>query len=121
MRHDPSFFTRCGSLALVTLCVGLMNRSVQKSPVPKASAQSLPTPQLFVEGVFNTEADEFGPAFSPDGNTFYFTKRINRRDSEFIRFSRFENGKWRIPEIAEFSGKYFDKEPFVTPDGKRLL
>jgi Tol biopolymer transport system component len=35
--------------------------------------------------------------------------------------SRFENGQWSKPEIAPFSGKHFDKEPFVSPDGSKLF
>jgi Tol biopolymer transport system component len=97
----------------------LINLAAPKSHPP--NVQSSTTPQPFVAGVINTEADEYGPAFTPDGKTCYFTKRVNRRDSEFIRFSRFENGSWSAPEIAGFSGKYFDKEPFVTPDGKKLF
>jgi hypothetical protein len=32
-----------------------------------------------------------------------------------------DNGKWSAPELAPFSGSYFDKEPFVAPDGKELF
>jgi len=87
----------------------------------KAPPQSPPQAKLFAEGVINTDADEYGPAFTPEGKTLYFTRRVNRRDSEFIYASRLENGKWSTPELAPFSGKYFDKEPFVTPDGKRIF
>jgi hypothetical protein len=86
-----------------------------------ASSEPLNTPKLFAEGIVNTEADEYGPAFTPDGQTLYFAKRVNRRDSEFINVSRFENGRWTEPKIADFSGQYFDKEPFITPDGARLF
>jgi len=87
----------------------------------KSSSQSVPQAKLFAEGVINTDADEYGPAFTPDGKTLYFTRRVNRRDSEFIYASRLENGKWSTPELAPFSGKYFDKEPFVAPDGKKIF
>ena len=87
----------------------------------ETSSQSLPQAKLFAEGLINTEADEYGPALTPDGKTLYFTRRINRRDSEFIYVSRLENGKWSTPAPAPFSGKYFDKEPFVAPDGKRIF
>lgn len=76
---------------------------------------------MFAEGVINTDADEYGPAFTPDGKVLYFTKRVNRRDSEFILFSRLENGKWTAPQVAPFSGKHFDKEPFISPDGSKLF
>jgi Tol biopolymer transport system component len=87
----------------------------------KTSSQSLPQAKLFAEGVINTDADEYGPAFTSDGKTLYFTRRVNRRDSEFIYVSRLESGKWSSPELAPFSGKYFDKEPFVSQDGQRIF
>lgn len=86
-----------------------------------ASHEPLRTPRLFGEGLINTDADEYGPAFSPDGGTLYFTRRVNRRDSEFIVFSRFINNRWTEPRTADFSGHFFDKEPFVSPDGRRLF
>ncbi len=86
-----------------------------------ATSERLLTPKLFAEGLINTVADEYGPAFTPDGSTLYFTRRVNRRDSEFIVFSRFVNKRWTEPRTADFSGHFFDKEPFVTPDGKRLF
>lgn len=33
---------------------------------------------------------------------------------------RFENGRWRTPEVAPFSGRYSDADPFFTPDGSRF-
>jgi predicted alpha/beta superfamily hydrolase len=87
----------------------------------KTPSQSLLQAKLFAEGVINTDADEYGPTFTSDGKTLYFTRRVNRRDSEFIYVSRLENGRWSAPELAPFSGKYFDKEPFVAPDGNRIF
>ncbi|HEY0081362.1 MAG TPA: hypothetical protein VGB61_01125, partial [Pyrinomonadaceae bacterium] len=36
---------------------------------PYAAAGASPAPRLFAEGVVNTGADEYGPAFTPDGRT----------------------------------------------------
>jgi Tol biopolymer transport system component len=102
----------------VTLILVLLNAQLVFLQTPP---QSLPQARLFAESVINTDADEYGPAFSLDGKTIYFTKRANRRDSEFIYLSRLDKGKWSSPELAPFSGRYFDKEPFVAPDGKRIF
>jgi Tol biopolymer transport system component len=88
---------------------------------PYVSEKPLIEPKLFAESVINTDADEYGPTFTPDGQTLYFARRVNRKDSEFIVVSRFKTGKWSAPEVAEFSGKHFDKEPFVSPDGSKLF
>jgi hypothetical protein len=101
------------ALPLLMLCVALV--------FLKTSSQSLPQAKLFAEGVINTDADEYGPAFTSDGKTLYFTRRVNRRDSEFIYVSQLESGKWSAPALAPFSGKHFDKEPFVAPDGQRIF
>lgn len=86
------------------------------------SSNTLQTvPTLFAEGVINTAADEYNPTFTPDGKTVYFTRRIDRRGNEVIMFSRLENGKWTTPQTAEFSGKFYDKEPMLSPDGKRIF
>lgn len=85
------------------------------------SENSEKSPKLFAEGVINTSADEYNPAFTPDGKIVFFTRRVDRKGNEAIMFSRFENGKWTTPQIAEFSGKFYDKEPFVSPDGKRIF
>ncbi|HJR09015.1 MAG TPA: polysaccharide deacetylase family protein [Pyrinomonadaceae bacterium] len=92
-----------------------------KGAHPYASAEAIPAPRLFAEGIINTPADEYGPTFTPDGRTLYFAKRSADRQMEHIYVSRFADGKWGEPQVAPFSGKYFDKEPFVTPDGSRLF
>ena len=79
------------------------------------------SPTLFADGVINTGADEYNPTFTPDGKTVYFTRRLDRKGNEAIMFSRLENGKWTKPETAEFSGKFYDKEPMLSPDGKRIF
>lgn len=84
------------------------------------AGNSQESPKLFAEGIINTSADEYNPTFTPDGKTVYFTRRLDRKGSEAIMFLRFENGKWTSPQIAEFSGKFYDKESFVSPDGKRF-
>jgi WD40-like Beta Propeller Repeat len=32
-----------------------------------------------------------------------------------------KNGQWSRPEIAPFSGRYMDADPYVTSDGKQLF
>ncbi len=88
---------------------------------PYASAQPLPEPKVFGEGLISTGDMELNAAFTPDGKTLYFTKRTPAPQLWFILASRFQAGKWSVPEMAEFSGQYSDFDPFVTPDGQHLF
>ena len=78
-------------------------------------------PRLFAEGVVSTEDDEVGGTFSPDGHEFYFVK-LNQYTSfprlGLICVTHFRGGKWTIPEVVHFSGRYLDFPAKISPDGK---
>jgi Tol biopolymer transport system component len=57
-----------------------------------------------------------GVTFSPDGNTIYFS-----RDRSDILVSRLQDGTWAAPVVADFSGRYRDGDPFLSPDGLQLF
>jgi Tol biopolymer transport system component len=76
---------------------------------------------LFAEGVVSTPEDELNSAFSPDGKSLYFTKNAPGSRQGVIVVSRLANGKWGKPEVAPFSGRYSDYDPFFAPDGSRLF
>lgn len=86
-----------------------------------ACAQPVVAPPAPSASSFATGADDYGPAFTPDGKTVYFTRRVNREGAENIVVSHFRNGRWSEPRPAEFSGAAQDKEPYLSPDGKRLF
>jgi Tol biopolymer transport system component len=106
------------SLVLVVLLVG---PAIFFRPSYSFAQKAATAPKLFAEGIVNTPADEYGPTFTPDRQTVYFVRRISRSGPEHIMFSRFSQGRWSAPQTAQFSGQYFDKEPFIAPDGKRLF
>src|SRR5262249_1878985 len=87
---------------------------------PYRAEGPLPEPTLFGEGIVSTGAFETHPAFTPDGRTLYFVKSTPAFSDWKIHVSRFADGRWSAPEMAPFSGKYRDADPYVTPDGKRL-
>src|SRR5882757_1433345 len=78
---------------------------------PYYHKDTLNDPILFGKGVITTSDDEFGGAFTPDGNTCYFSKSVLRFYIDVICFSQFKNGKWQTPEVAPFSGRYRDFDP----------
>jgi ankyrin repeat protein len=80
------------------------------------------TPGVFAPGIVSTDGGEFAGTFSLDGSEFYFTRSggEKRLKTNTIMVTKIEKGQWTEPQIAAFSGKFFDFEPFISPDGKRL-
>jgi hypothetical protein len=77
------------------------------------------TGALFAPGFISTGLDEAILAMSPDGTECFWS--IAFSGVETIATSRLENGRWTDPEVASFSGQYFDGWPAFRPDGKRLF
>ncbi len=72
----------------------------------------------FAPGMVSTPFEEAAATFSPDGNTVYFYQGTIYMT---VCFSKMVNGKWNKPQVAPFSGKWSDWDPFLSPDGKRLF
>ena len=87
--------------------------------------QKLPgtTPEIFAPGIVSTGLYERDLAISPDGKEIYYTVRYrkNHKDKFAIIVVKQKNGIWSEPEVASFSGKYFDMEPYIQPDGKKMF
>lgn len=88
---------------------------------PYASDTPMPEPKIFGEGVISTPEDELNAAFTPDGQTIFFTRLFPGNKLGVILVSHFKNGQWQTPEIASFSGQATDYDPFVTRDGSKLF
>ncbi len=67
-----------------------------------------------------TREDELNAAFTPDGRTLYFTRKLGSRFG-VILVSRLRGRRWTEPEVASFSGQYADYDPFVAADGHRIF
>ena len=100
-------------------CLPIVLLAAGSPALAQAPADSVPPP-LIVPGVLSTPDDELNSAFSPDGKTVYFSKNLGDRIG-VILVSHWAGGKWGTPEVAPFSGRFSDYDPFVTPDGSRLL
>jgi WD40 repeat protein len=87
--------------------------------VPRMAGSQAPTPEL-APAPLATREDELNAAFTPDGESVYFTRKLGDRFG-VILVSRRRGGRWTPPEVAPFSGQYADYDPFVTPDGRRLF
>jgi len=75
---------------------------------------------LFAEDIFGGTSGDYGMVFAPDGQTIFFTHSMPAASSEAIYFTRLVAGQWSEPEPAPFSGRFHDREPFVSPDGNRV-
>jgi Tol biopolymer transport system component len=94
--------------------------AVLASAAPPLAAQASGLRPAMVPGPLSTADDELNTAFTPDGQTVYFSKNVGDRVG-VILVSRLSGGKWGPPVVAPFSGQYSDYDPFVTPDGSRLF
>jgi dipeptidyl aminopeptidase/acylaminoacyl peptidase len=87
-----------------------------------AADAALAPPELFAPDVVSTEDNEFGPAFTPDGDTVFFCRTgPTRTQTQVILYSEKRGGKWTEPKVAPFSGRYKDLDPSMSPDGRRIV
>lgn len=109
-------------LATVALTLGCLAPLLSTESLPPyAATQPVMEPKLFGEGVISTPFDEFGLAFSRDGNTAFFNRSVPRSNLYVIFTTAFRSGKWTEPEVAPFSGQYWDFDPVVSPDGSKIF
>ena len=88
---------------------------VAVSATPDSSSE----PKVFAPGIISSAAHDSAPAFTPDGDTVYFSR--SNTNFSIILESRLVHGQWSNPTPAPFSGSWNDMEPAMSPDGKFLL
>jgi Tol biopolymer transport system component len=77
-------------------------------------------PVIFAPGIISQGFHENGIVFSSDGSEmFYSTSDSKFTFKTFIHLKKVNN-TWSTPEMAPFSGNYYDHSAFFSPDGKRL-
>lgn len=105
---------------LICLVVLLSSTAIfaQNSGNVKLMTDSLAKPALFAQGVISTPYTEWSLSFTPDGKTVYTSRGAVYWT---IIYSNLEKNKWQKPQVASFSGKWRDTDPFITPDGKKLF
>lgn len=87
-----------------------------------ASAQNIvdtaARPKVFAQGVASTPNDEWATSFMPDGKTVFFSQGGMYWT---ICYAKMVDGQWAKPNVINFSGKWNDTDPFVSPDGGRMF
>jgi len=81
---------------------------------------SIKSPEIFAEGIISAGDYDSHAAFTPGGDTVFFLRSAPDFSTWTICVSYFKNGKWTKPEVAPFSGKYRDADPFVSKDGSEV-
>ncbi len=78
------------------------------------------SPRAIAAGV-SAFGDEFNAVFTPDMGTVFFS-RANRNysESQIYSSSRTAEG-WSDPLRLPFSSDFVEFDPFITPDGRKLL
>jgi len=85
----------------------------------RAASAPAATPQpVTLGGIIHPDSDDT-LAFTPDGNTVFFDRSAGQRKT--IMVSHKVDGHWSPPEVADFSGHWFDQDPVMAPDGSYLL
>jgi len=124
MKRGPRYLI-AGILSVISPALILSSGS---SPPPDergaAAAPSPPPPAepaIFGEGIISTGDYESHPAFTPDAKTIYFLKDTPDFSFWTIVVSTFKDGRWGTLEVAPFSGRYSDADPFITADGSKFF
>lgn len=89
----------------------------------QAQSEISSLPRLLGENVISTSDHEGNASFSPDGNVLYFTK-FAPFDPGYavIAYSKKQkNARWTQPELVEFTDLGNDGDPFVSPDGGKII
>ncbi|MEP6731520.1 MAG: hypothetical protein ABJE10_12810 [bacterium] len=112
------------SVVVASAAVSLSESSdVARGRVRESNDLHLASPEVFAPNTVSTPDNELNSAFTSDGRTLYFTRKAGA-DGKLgvILVSRMRrDGQWGTPEVASFSGRYPDYDPFVSPDGSRLF
>jgi hypothetical protein len=80
-------------------------------------AVSMPA-RVTLGGILHPDSDDT-LAFTPDGNTVFFDR--SEGPHKTIMVSHKVDGHWSAPKVASFSGRWFDQDPVMAPDGSYLL
>ncbi len=100
-----------------SLCIfaGAILVPTRAAATPTASAAPM---AVTLQGIIQPANDDT-LAFTPNGNAVFFDRSSGSRKA--IMVSRKMNGQWSKPAVASFSGRWFDQDPLVAPNGKYML
>jgi Tol biopolymer transport system component len=74
--------------------------------------------KVSLDGVIDQDNDDT-LAFTPDQKTVFFDRTSGPHKT--IMIAHKVHGRWRSAHVAGFSGRWFDQDPVVSPDGRYML
>lgn len=107
--------------SIMTLALGILGTGVALRVASPNRAPQAVEPELFLPGIVSTGLDELNAAFSPDGGELYYSINAPENGLGAIVVSQRRGGSWSSPQMAPFSGRYSDYDPFFSADGSRLF
>jgi hypothetical protein len=129
-------FLRLGLMARLSLLAALFlagctsqSSTSSKAPFPLLRGEYLgqeppgDQPRLFAPGIVSTGMVERDFAITPEGDQIFWCRILGPHTWSTIMTSRLVAGSWTAPEIASFARdlRYQAIEPFIAPDGTKLL
>jgi WD40-like Beta Propeller Repeat len=112
---------RTTAFLLLFILAAIAQVSSAQSPMSYDVQGPLSEPRIFAEGIISTGDYDTHPAFSPDSQTLFFVKMAPDLTKWTIFVSHYKDGQWTEPEIASFSGQYWDADPYFSKDGNTLF
>lgn len=99
----------CRMMIFLLLIAGIAARVCAQHPIPAAES--------FLPGIVSSDSLDFNAAFSPDGNSFFFSRSINKSTQLYI--STRTGDEWSTPVRLAFSNTdYSDADPAFSPAGE---
>ncbi|HZP06449.1 MAG TPA: hypothetical protein VFB43_16245 [Terracidiphilus sp.] len=100
---------------LVILVAGLIGTIPFTLTAQTRETKALP---VTLGGIVRPDSDDT-LAFTPDGKTVFFDRSTGSQKTIMVSQRHAEH--WSPPQAASFSGKWFDQDPVLSPDGRYLL
>lgn len=84
-----------------------------------AAAPSSAVPEAVTLGGIIHPASDDTLVFTPDGNTVFFDRSEGKHKTIMVAHRR--GGHWSAPGVAGFSGRWYDQDPALSPDGSAIV
>lgn len=82
-----------------------------------ATANAIPH-EVTLGGIIHPASDDT-LVFTPDGNTVFFDRSEGKHKT--IMVAHRLDGRWSAPEVASFSGRWYDQDPALSPGGLTIV